>query len=223
MKKAFTLAEVLITLTIIGVIAAITIPNLMQNYKKYHIEVGVKEAYSILSNAMKMSVAENGEPDDWVYSGSGDFAKKYVVQYLKTDYICDTKKPCFDNNGWTLPDGTSMNGTVGGYGSSYFYKMKLHNGMDFGVWAPSSRAGYGSVTSICFLVDVDGGQGKSIVGKDVFAFSYVDYSKSGNPKTGTLRAGSCLTNSNDKGYYNYTNLIFKNSWKIPEDYPIKKF
>ena len=57
-KYAFTLAEVLITLTIIGVIAALTIPNMMQSYKKHQVEVGIKEAYSILSNAIKMSEAE---------------------------------------------------------------------------------------------------------------------------------------------------------------------
>ena len=51
-KKAFTLAEVLITLTIIGVIAAITIPNLMQKYTKHQYVVGLKKAYSELSNAI---------------------------------------------------------------------------------------------------------------------------------------------------------------------------
>lgn len=34
MKKAFTMAEVLITLGIIGIIAALTIPNLIEGYKK---------------------------------------------------------------------------------------------------------------------------------------------------------------------------------------------
>lgn len=34
MKKAFTLAEVLITLGIIGVVAALTIPTLVNNYRK---------------------------------------------------------------------------------------------------------------------------------------------------------------------------------------------
>ena len=46
--KAFTLAEVLITLTIIGVIAALTISNLMQSYRKHQIETGLKSAYSVL-------------------------------------------------------------------------------------------------------------------------------------------------------------------------------
>ena len=56
----FTLAEVLITLTIIGVIAALTIPNLMQKWGDHADVQKVKEAYSILSNAYKLMIQENG-------------------------------------------------------------------------------------------------------------------------------------------------------------------
>ena len=52
-RTAFTLAEVLITLTIIGVIAALTIPNLMQKWHDHADVQKVKEAYSILNNAIK--------------------------------------------------------------------------------------------------------------------------------------------------------------------------
>ena len=48
-KKAFTLAEVLITLTIIGVIAALTIPNLVQSWRKHERISEIKTAYSIIS------------------------------------------------------------------------------------------------------------------------------------------------------------------------------
>ena len=58
--KAFTLAEVLITLTIIGVIAALTIPNLMQSYKKHQIETNLKASYTILQNAITMAQSEHG-------------------------------------------------------------------------------------------------------------------------------------------------------------------
>ena len=48
MKKGFTLAEVLITLGIIGVVAALTLPSLIQNYKEKATVTAVKESYSIL-------------------------------------------------------------------------------------------------------------------------------------------------------------------------------
>lgn len=43
MKNAFTLAEVLITLGIIGVVAALTIPTLVNNYRKKQFETGLKK------------------------------------------------------------------------------------------------------------------------------------------------------------------------------------
>ena len=42
--NAFTMAEVLITLGIIGIIAAITMPSLIKNYKKHEAEVRLKKA-----------------------------------------------------------------------------------------------------------------------------------------------------------------------------------
>lgn len=47
-RTAFTLAEVLITLAIIGIIAVLTIPNLLQSYRKHERIVQIKEAYSII-------------------------------------------------------------------------------------------------------------------------------------------------------------------------------
>ena len=46
-KKAFTLAEVLITLTILGVVAAIAVPNLIRNYQDKVTVTQVKKAYSM--------------------------------------------------------------------------------------------------------------------------------------------------------------------------------
>lgn len=54
MKKGFTLAEVLITLGIIGVVAAMTIPTLMKNITAKKLEAQYKEAYSLLAQAVRM-------------------------------------------------------------------------------------------------------------------------------------------------------------------------
>jgi len=59
-KSGFTLAEVLITLGIIGVVAAMTIPTLMMNYQKQVWESKLKKAYSVATNACeRMLVEEN--------------------------------------------------------------------------------------------------------------------------------------------------------------------
>jgi len=64
-KNAFTLAEVLITLGIIGVVAALTMPSLITNYQKKQTVVRLQKAYSALSQAVKLSQAQNGDVQDW--------------------------------------------------------------------------------------------------------------------------------------------------------------
>ena len=59
MKRAFTLAEVLITLGIIGVLAALTIPVLNNKYKQKVIEVKFAKIYSELTNAFNAGAIEN--------------------------------------------------------------------------------------------------------------------------------------------------------------------
>ena len=61
MKKiGFTLAEVLITLGIIGVVAAMTIPNLIANTRSSQYRSAFKKAVSTLSQAARMSQAQYG-------------------------------------------------------------------------------------------------------------------------------------------------------------------
>ena len=55
--RAFTLAEVLIALVIIGIIAALTVPTLMHKVEKQGYVSGLKKAYSILNNATNMIIA----------------------------------------------------------------------------------------------------------------------------------------------------------------------
>ena len=59
-RTAFTLAEVLITLGIIGVVAAMTMPSLIANYKNKVLVNQAKSSYSKLSNALIMAKSQNG-------------------------------------------------------------------------------------------------------------------------------------------------------------------
>lgn len=64
-KKAFTLAEVLITLGIIGVVAAMTLPSLINDSKRKETSARLKKFYSTMSQAIIMSENENGPAGDW--------------------------------------------------------------------------------------------------------------------------------------------------------------
>ena len=64
-SKGFTLAEVLITLGIIGVVAAMTIPTLIANYKEKVYITGAKKLYNQTLNAVNKYCAENGTIGDY--------------------------------------------------------------------------------------------------------------------------------------------------------------
>ena len=64
-SKGFTLAEVLITLGIIGVVAAITMPTLINNYREKATVNKVKKFYSMMSQAYLLSVKDNEHADPW--------------------------------------------------------------------------------------------------------------------------------------------------------------
>jgi len=95
MRKAFTLAEVLITLGIIGVVAALTMPALIAKYQKQVTITKLKKVYSILNQAMKLSEVDNGDYDTWDTTlSASDYVDKYWLPYFKVMKVCDTYKAC---------------------------------------------------------------------------------------------------------------------------------
>ena len=90
-KAAFTLAEVLITLGIIGVVAAMTIPNLIANYREKVFVTSAKRGYSVLTNAMNKWNADNGVVGDPTYfwlSGTNDELLNELAKVLNVNKIC---------------------------------------------------------------------------------------------------------------------------------------
>lgn len=115
MYRGFTLAEVLITLGIIGVVAAITIPSIITNYKKKVTVNKVKKFYSIMSQATYSSIADNGSMEYWEGFTSTHNGKelqywfdKYLKPYLKTtnEWIDIDEKSGYENFFVTLTDGS---------------------------------------------------------------------------------------------------------------------
>src|SRR5574344_1609757 len=79
---AFTLAEVLITLGIIGVVAAMTILTLISNTQKHDTVVKLKKSYTILAQAIKLAEIDNGSVSSWDYSNAQNFYTTYLKPYL---------------------------------------------------------------------------------------------------------------------------------------------
>lgn len=95
-KKAFTLSEVLITLGIIGVVAAITLPTLVANYKEKVFVVSAKKNYSVLTNAINKWNEENGAIGDasafWFSETTDEGLTFQLAKYLNTAKVCTYAK-----------------------------------------------------------------------------------------------------------------------------------
>ena len=166
--KAFTLAEVLITLGVIGVVAAMTMPTLIKHYQQHETVNRLKETYSILYNAVRMSETENGLLESWDIPNGGwgantyTYGKTFFEQYLKP-YI-KVAKECkkLSNECWA-DEYTRPNGNISTYysaSSNYTYGIVLANGSVVGIIPQGT---YCEV-----YIDLNGKKGPNKLGKDAF-------------------------------------------------------
>lgn len=166
MKKliAFTLAEVLITLGIIGVVAALTIPTLLQNQQDQQKVAKLKKEYSVLSQAYTMAVQENGTPDTWITSTamgdptSGMNIFNNLAPYLKISKNCGFGTGCLPVPFAPLDDSDTSQG---------FVKFQLVDGtiVYLRSWGSVNLPDVGPI-----WVDVNGVNGPNQKGKDLFYF-----------------------------------------------------
>ena len=170
-KRAFTLAEVLITLGIIGVVAAMTIPTLMQKYQVKRTVALLKEDQAIISQMLKLAIEENGEPEGWLgLEGHGTESAKVLAEKLNPHWklaldcgVDDENGDCVYNGEYKYLNGTPyMNYAKG----ETLYKVKLNNGTGITYYF------YPNPFRIFFVVDVNGDKKPNVVGRDVFWFWY---------------------------------------------------
>lgn len=163
-NKGFTLAEVLITLGVIGVVAAITISTIIKNYQEKVTVIRFNHAVSLLSQGFRNMAVDaegdlrnlTGQWNDWRHLNS-DFYKKYFkinkmcipygtynecVPY--TTYALDKKSPC---RFWC---------------DNYSHEAILANGMIFCIQSSYNREGYK------LGIDINGPKGPNASGYDIF-------------------------------------------------------
>lgn len=104
-RFAFTLAEVLITLGIIGIVTAMTLPALVGNYQKKVVETRIKKFYTNINQVIKLSEVENGALSYWEFPLDNDsdsmrlFYDKYLSKFIKTIKIDNGSQNNIDNEG----------------------------------------------------------------------------------------------------------------------------
>lgn len=99
-KQAFTLAEVLMVMGILGVVAALTIPNLQSNMEDQQIVAKVQTMYADIDQAYKVALKKYD--DNWEDSS---YAPR-VLEYMNTKSICDNNNAssCFADTIYVYKD-----------------------------------------------------------------------------------------------------------------------
>lgn len=171
-KTAFTLAEILITLGIIGIIAALTIPLLMIKTNSKETVAALRKSYAVLSQAYLRSTVDNGPVNVWNLSTTDPLS--LFVDYLNIAKNCGTGQGCFSDDDYmsiTSDTWGKINRDTGrgkiilADGSSVAFFLN-HKDCD---WTVGSGLALGSACG-SILVDVNGFKGPNTFGKDTFFF-----------------------------------------------------
>lgn len=162
MKKGFTLAEVLITLAIVGVVAAVSLPTLNTNVQKQGLSAQISKFCNQLSKGVQMYLVDN-ELDE--IPGSLDM-DAFVRKYFKITQKCTQDDNCIAATYRTLNSETTYNRETM-FGSSF--KGDVYMLADGAVMALMF---YGAPdNSIDVSVDVNGNKGPNMIGYDVQSFT----------------------------------------------------
>ena len=156
---AFTLAETLIVMGIIGVVAALTLPNLNQSTGNKEKVAKVKKVYQNLTDAMGRVEAVYGHANDWYTANGnamgGELVGKRMLDFMKVSKECGsgTKTGICKHNSTSMPQGYVFIMADGTY-------VDMYDGEIF--------------------VDIDGPtKGANTLGKDIFRFQYFNGSNYG--------------------------------------------
>lgn len=205
--KGFTLAEVLITLGVIGIVAAMTIPTLLQKNFERQAIVKLRETQSIIAQAIRLAEDEYGDVSGWQLTGADTHSAEIIANNLKpflkiaTDCgVNDVNSACVTKKSYKRLNGQNH----GNYAISRpdCYKIALLNGSS--IWW---RGPMESTRLITFWIDVNGKTIPNMYGKDLFVFVYETGTNSikplGSSKSDSYWETSCKKNGTGYGcaYY----------------------
>ncbi len=110
---AFTLAEVLITLGIIGVVAAMTIPGIMTKNKAKRFRAQYLKTYSTIAQSIRIMKNDDVSLDPLTYSGGNSFYKTFAT-YFKSAHLCGTQASAIQKNNLCYYSGDTSYKTLDG-------------------------------------------------------------------------------------------------------------
>lgn len=165
--SAFTLAEVLVTLSIIGIVAALTIPSLIKDSQTSYLRTSWRHEYSLLSQATQRIVTENGGSLQGLFASNHDIRDAYMT-YLSHNKSCNWDQSC--GVCWTNSCTSKyLNGTS--LDMNYYAGTVLNNGTNLMFWFASADCTHDAPLNACgqIFVDVNGTKQPNTIGKDIYS------------------------------------------------------
>jgi len=173
-RKGFTLAEILITLTVIGVVAALTIPTLLQNTNQAELKTAWKRNFAEINQATMQIANESGGSLTNAFADSNAMVNAYAshLNYITKCYSNDVYTPlgsaCWHaDNSWYHLSGRKNEENWGA-------KLVINNGslLQFNAVFPDCTWGISPKHDACGygIIDVNGFKSPNMIGKDIFSF-----------------------------------------------------
>jgi prepilin-type N-terminal cleavage/methylation domain-containing protein len=174
-KSGFTLAEVLITLLIIGVVASLVIPALINDIQQAEFKTGWKKAYSEIEQANRQLLIDNGGSLQNLFPTYATFINAYqpYFSYTKKCTYADNEGNCWHKSGeWFHINGSQRIADT-------YYGFILNNGSLLALWTVSTGCSALIGTSSYYecakvMVDVNGWKKPNTVGKDIFSLHLLE-------------------------------------------------
>lgn len=202
-EKGFTLAEVLITLGIIGIVAAMTLPALLQKYQDKSDYTHLKKIYSQLLQATMSIEQEYGSISEWNLSSDSQDDSIMIMnrykKYFKEIKTCEEEQSaCFPKVTYKTTKGTD-------YASWHSMPARASFLLPDGALIMFNSQGFPD-TAFQIYVDLNGWRKPNQLGNDFFYFYYFKKPKAVRPggwaasdedRTANFQTG-CLNNN---GYY----------------------
>ena len=233
------MAEVLITLGVIGIVAALTLPTVVQKHQQKVVATRLKQTYSQLFQAVNLSQVRYGDYKNWAYTSPAGaeynpdnldavneeyvmpFFDKYIIPHLKLS--APPKFETIDTLGYSLYK-TKDGRTYHGFDGEKAYTCELANGVTlfFGVDSNSNN----KLLNFLIFVDINGKTKPNVLGRDLFLFvvSASDIRiilPYGYQYSRTDLLNACMTDASlalNKNLF-CTALIMMDGWEIKKDYP----
>lgn len=205
-RFAFTLSEVMVTLAIIGVVSALTVPTLMNNYQRKGYVTQIRKATFELSQAADLAITDEGKRTLRATSLTSN-PSSFLRKYFRVNLYCGgptSGAACFASSYGTVSGGNVTVSCSGGVVTTAGYSICM-----------TTASGGEKVADV--VVDVNATNGPNIAGRDLFFLDLYDdasVDEDVSPtqkKNGTISRGTSNCTSTGEGCYS---KLIEDNWEM---------